>query len=102
MVSYRESGKGPQAKVQGRKRNKKGDIIMQEFVCQEYPVHNCNNCAFGCKDEDEYASTPCEGWKPCRGGHPSTPNPCECSCSQEYALWFGACGGCKHITWSIS
>lgn len=69
-------------------------IIM---FCQKWQVHSCENCASSCKDWNDPIE--CQNWKPCRGGHPSTPNPCECSSADEYDLCLGDCAGCEHIHW---
>lgn len=62
--------------------------------CQRYVHRDCGNCAFSCVNEDYEA---CDNWVPCRGGHPTTPNPCE---SYKYFdLWFGDCEGCPHINY---
>ena len=65
------------------------------YGCQEYPVASCANCGRCCASGDNW----CPDWTPCRGGHPSTPNPCECSSQGEYDLYLGACAGCPHIQW---
>lgn len=63
--------------------------------CQKYPAPCCDNCGRCCASDDGW----CPDWMPCRGGHPSTPNPCECSSYEEYDLCLGACAGCPHIHW---
>ena len=42
--------------------------------CALFPEKSCDNCAKCCENENREA---CEEWVPCRGAHPSTPNPCE-------------------------
>ena len=79
------------------------ELAMTEFFCQRYPTQGCDTCAsqcYGWQSADGDPNAPCEQWTPCRGGHPSTPNPCECSSSEEYGLCLGECAGCQHIHWN--
>lgn len=65
--------------------------------CQRYTFRSCDNCGFQCYDES--ATEACSSWIPSRGGHPSTPNPCECRYSYEFDLCLNECEGCKNICW---
>ena len=71
---------------------------MEHYGCQEYPQAGCWNCGRCCPQEEGEEQW-CEEWTPCRGGHPSTPNPCECGSEEEYGLCLNACAGCPHIHW---
>lgn len=75
-----------------------GSKQMKHYGCQKYQNANCDNCGYSCKDDGGEEQW-CENWMPCRGGHPSTPNPCECSSSKEYGLFLNECAGCPHIAW---
>ena len=74
-------------------------MLTKHYGCQQYPIPFCDNCGRSCK-EDGGDQEWCPEWIPCRGGHPSTPNPCECRFEEEYDLCFGACAGCPEIQWS--
>lgn len=60
------------------------------FKCLLYPHPYCGNCAFSCNNEN---GDPCPDWTPCRGAHPSTPNPCEFG-GDLNTLCFGICNSC--------
>ena len=68
------------------------------MFCKKYPVQSCDNCGSTCYNTYD-PDAECDCWIPDRGGHPSTPNPCECSSYQEYNLCLGECEGCKFIEW---
>lgn len=65
--------------------------FMPEVTCFESIYKNCTNCSKCCSNED---SEPCEQWTPCRGGHTSTPNPCELQNLADYDLFLGICKYC--------
>jgi hypothetical protein len=68
---------------------------QDHYGCKKYPVASCDNCGRCCESADKW----CPDWMPDRGGHPSTPNPCECSHSYEFDLYLNECAGCPHIKW---
>lgn len=87
----------------GEKRMIIKDTLKPFSGCQRYPVKCCSNCSSCCKeDNDRYSNGICfcTHWSADRGGHPSTPNPCECSHSYEFDLCLNECAGCPHIIWA--
>ena len=71
---------------------------MGKFNCLEYPKPSCVNCGLTCEDEKDPANYVCDYWEPCRGAHPSTPNPCEGFYDkwEDYPLCAGKCEHCEH------
>lgn len=47
---------------------------MNFMNCALFPHKSCHNCSKCCRNAHGLA---CCDWTPCRGAHPSTPNPCE-------------------------
>ena len=66
--------------------------MSNTFQCALYPFKGCDTCGFSCYNEKK-PHAPCESWKPCRGAHPSTPNPCE---GHNDLCWPEACQKCPH------
>ena len=48
-----------------------------DYGCPLYPHKGCSNCGRTCENWDGDWGQSCMDWIPTRGGHPSTPNPCE-------------------------
>lgn len=65
---------------------------MSKQSCLLYPMQGCDTCGNSCYNEQD-PHAPCEGWIPCRGGHPSTPNPCE---GHNDLCWPSKCMACPH------
>ena len=62
--------------------------------CQRFQNNQtCYTCSQCCGDDSDNV---CEHWTPCRGGHPSTPNPCELTNLEDYPLCLNECSGCEN------
>lgn len=79
---------------------RKGDrmLAIEQWQCRLYPRRGCHTCLWECHESDKAATRwgdSCPNWQPCRGGHPSTENPCENGYFSNDLCW-EHCADCPH------
>lgn len=76
------------------------DYPVRPFDCCAAREHSCRDCAYTCECDAGW----CSDWRPNRGGHPSTENPCEIinpADGYEYPLCAERCSDCPLAFWNL-